>query len=120
MKLPHPLLTACAAALLASTAHGAASTGTPFYGDAPDKTHPWAIHDRNRPQPPRVEPGTFSTATQPGKPPSDAIVLFDGTAASLAKWESDPKPGEAPAPTKWIVRDGALECVPKSGYVRTK
>ena len=64
MKLPHPLLTACAAALLASTAHGAASTGTPFYGDAPDKTHPWAIHDRNRPQPPRVEPGTFSTTEQ--------------------------------------------------------
>ena len=120
MKLPHPLLTACAAALLASTAHGAASTGTPFYGDAPDKTHPWAIHDRNRPQPPRVEPGTFSTATQPGKPPSDAIVLFDGTAASIAKWESDPKPGQPATPTKWIVNDGALECVPKSGYIRTK
>ena len=120
MKLPHPLLTACAAALLASTAHGAASTGTPFYGDAPDKTHPWAIHDRNRPQPPRVEPGTFSTATQPGKPPSDAIVLFDGTAASIAKWESDPKPGQPASPTKWIVKDGALECVPKSGYIRTK
>ncbi|MEY2879157.1 MAG: hypothetical protein RLZZ15_1537, partial [Verrucomicrobiota bacterium] len=24
------------------------------------------------------------------------------------------------SPTKWIVRDGALECVPRSGYVRTK
>ena len=120
MKLPHPLLTACAAALLASTAQGAASTGTPFYGEAPDKNHPWAIHDRNRPQPPRVEPGTFSTATQPGQPPSDAIVLFDGTAASIAKWESDPKPGQPASPTKWIVKDGALECVPKSGYIRTK
>lgn len=94
--------------------------GPAFYGDAPDKTHPWAVHDRNRPQPTRVEPATPSTQAQPGKPPSDAIVLFDGTAASLAKWESDPKPGEQPTPTKWIVNDGALECVPRSGYIRTK
>jgi hypothetical protein len=106
--------------LAASLGVAAPSTGSPFYGDAPDAHHPWAIHDQNRPQPPRVEPGTFSTAAQPGQPPSDAIVLFDGTAASLAQWESDPKPGEAATPTKWIVRDGALECVPKSGYIRTK
>jgi hypothetical protein len=106
--------------LLATTGHGAASTGTPFYGDPPDQHHPWAIHDRNRPQPKRVEPGTFSAATQPGKPPSDAIVLFDGTPASLEKWEADTKPGEPNAPTKWIVSDGAMECVPKSGYIRTK
>jgi hypothetical protein len=99
---------------------GAASTGSPFYGDAPDATHPWAVHDRNRPQPKRVEPGTFSTPSRPGKPPSDAIVLFDGTAAALEKWEADTKPGEPNAPTKWIVNDGALECVPKSGYIRTK
>jgi hypothetical protein len=120
MKRPYPLLTVLAVTFLALTAHGATNTGTPFSGDAPDKHHPWAVHDRNRPQPPRVEPGTFSTASQPGKPPSDAIVLFDGTAASLAKWESDPKPGQPAAPTKWIVKDGALECVPKSGYIRTK
>lgn len=106
--------------LLAPIGHGAASTGTPFYGDPPDQHHPWAIHDRNRPQPRRVEPGTFSTASEPGKPPSDAIVLFDGTEASLAKWEADTKPGEPPAPTKWIVNEGAMECVPKSGYIRTK
>ncbi|MBL9200721.1 MAG: DUF1080 domain-containing protein [Opitutaceae bacterium] len=106
--------------LLVASAPAAVSTGTPFSGDPPDATHPWAIHDRNRPQPPRVEPGTSSTATQPGRPPSDAIVLFDGTAASLAKWEADTKPGDPPAPTKWIVRDGALECVPRSGQIRTK
>ncbi len=106
--------------VLAVDAHGAASTGAPFYGDAPDAHHPWAIHDRNRPQPKRIEPGTPSTPTQPGKPPSDAIVLFDGTAASLAQWEADTKAGEPTAPTKWIVNDGALECVPKSGYIRTK
>ncbi len=105
--------------LLAFVAHcgGAASTGAPFYGDAPDEHHPWAIHDQNRPQPKRVTPGTFSSAGLPGKPPSDAIVLFDGTAASLAQWESD---GKEAGPTRWIVKDGAMECVPKSGYIRTK
>jgi hypothetical protein len=120
MKLRPTLLALGSASLAASLGVAAPSTGSPFYGDAPDAHHPWAIHDQNRPQPPRVEPGTFSTASQPGQPPSDAIVLFDGTAASLAQWESDPKPGEAATPTKWIVRDGALECVPKSGYIRTK
>lgn len=120
MKLRPTLLALGSASLAAALGVAAPSTGSPFYGDAPDAHHPWAIHDQNRPQPPRVEPGTFSTASQPGQPPSDAIVLFDGTAASLAQWESDPKPGEAATPTKWIVRDGALECVPKSGYIRTK
>src|SRR5687767_13358815 len=119
---PSALVFAFASALLASTSFGAtpAPNVPPFYGDAPDQHHPWAIHDRNRPQPKRVEPGTFSTADQPGKPPSDAIVLFDGTEASIAKWEADTKPGEPNAPTKWVVKDGALECVPKSGYIRTK
>ncbi len=93
----------------------AANVGSPFYGDAPDDHHPWAVHDRNRPQPMLVTPGTFSTLEQPGKPPSDAIVLFDGT--DLSKWEADEGNG---VPTKWIVKDGAMECVPKSGYIRTK
>jgi hypothetical protein len=87
-----------------------------FYGDPPDATHPWAIHDMNRPQPARVEPGTYSSQEVPGKPPSDAIVLFDGTDAAIANWISD-KNGE---PTKWLVKDGAFQCVPGSGYVRTK
>lgn len=88
-----------------------------FYGDPPDATHPWAIHDMNRPQPPRVEPGSPSTQEQPGKPPSDAIVLFDGTEASLAKWESDKDRGQ---PTQWVVKDGAMQCRPGSGYIRSK
>ena len=93
------------------------STGPAFYGDPPDEIHPWGIHDRNRPQPPRVLPGTPSLPNQPGRPPADAIVLFDGSDASLANWQSDGKEG---GPTKWVVRDGALECVPKSGYIRSK
>jgi hypothetical protein len=98
---------------LASAGLAAVSTGSPFYGDAPDEHHPWAIHDQNRPQPKIVTPGTASLPDQPGKPPSDAIVLFDGR--DLSKWEAD-KGG----PTQWIVKDGAMECVPKSGYIRTK
>lgn len=87
-----------------------------FYGDPPDKTHPWAIHDMNRPQPVRVEPGTFSSQEQPGTPPSDAIVLFGGKPEEIEKWISD-KNGE---PTKWVVKDSVLQCVPGSGYIRTK
>lgn len=89
----------------------------PFYGDPPDATHPWAVHDMNRPQPPVVTPGTFSSNDQPGRPPSDAIIMFDGTPATLDKWEADKTPAE---PTKWIVKDGAMQCVPGSGYIRTK
>ena len=91
----------------------AASVGSAFYGDAPDQHHPWAVHDPNRPQPKIITPGTFSSQQEPGKPPADAIVLFDGK--DLSKWE-----GDDGTPTKWIVKDGAMECVPKSGYIRTK
>ena len=93
----------------------AANVGSPFYGDAPDDHHPWAVHDPNRPQPKLVTPGTFSSQEQPGTPPSDAIILFDGT--DLSKWEADEGTG---VPTKWVVKNGAMECVPGSGYVRTK
>lgn len=57
----------------------------------------WHVHDPNRTQPEIVEPGSFSTQEKPGKPPSDAIVLFDGTAVSewrdqqgnAAEWKID-------------------------------
>jgi len=91
----------------------AAFVGPIFYGDAPDAHHPWAVHDGNRPQPKLVTAGTFSSQEQPGKPPSDAIVLFDGT--DLSHWVADDG-----KPTKWIAKDGAMECVPKSGFIRTK
>lgn len=101
---------------LALAASVSATLAGPFYGDPPDANHPWAIHDDHRPQPPRVEPGTFSSQETPGKPPSDAIVLFDGTEASLANWRGE-KDSEA---TKWVVKDGVFQCVPGSGYARTK
>ncbi|MEI6105529.1 MAG: DUF1080 domain-containing protein [Opitutae bacterium] len=72
----------------------------------------WLGHDRERPLPPVVNPGAFSSQEQAGTPPSDATVLFDGK--GNAQWVALDG-----SPTKWVVKDGALECVPGSGYVRT-
>jgi hypothetical protein len=72
----------------------------------------WLAHDRTRPQPPVVTPATPSTQQEPGKAPSDAVVLFDGK--DLAQWVSMDG-----TPTRWITRDGYMECVKGSGYVRT-
>ena len=50
---------------------------------------PWSkykVHDMSRPPAPVVTPGTFSSNDQPGKPPSDAMVLFDGK--DLSHWQS--------------------------------
>lgn len=90
-----------------------ASTGPRFYGDPPDEHHAWAVHDGNRPQPTSVVPGTFSSPIQPGRPPSDAVILFDGT--DLSKWQTDK--GES---AKWVVRDGVMEVLPGSGQIRTR
>jgi hypothetical protein len=72
----------------------------------------WIGHDRTRPLPAVVDPGFGSTQEKAGKAPADAVVLFDGT--DVSKWVA--LNGE---PTKWIVKDGAMECVPGSGYIRT-
>ncbi len=72
----------------------------------------WLDHDRGRPLPAVVTPATASSQEQPGRPPSDATVLFDGK--DLSGWVSMDG-----SPTKWITRDGYMECVKGSGYVRT-
>jgi hypothetical protein len=73
----------------------------------------WKIHDPNRPLPPAIEPGTSSTQDSPGRPPSDAVVLFDGK--DLSHWSH--KDGSA---AKWKVENGYFEVVPKTGYVYTR
>jgi len=83
-----------------------------FFGDPPDETHPWAKHDHNRPQPPRVEP-----PAKPGDPPSDAIVLFDGTEESLKNnWEHVRDNRKA----DWEFKDGAMQSTRGAGYIKTK
>jgi hypothetical protein len=73
----------------------------------------WMVHDDARPAPRTVHPGTCGLAGQPAKPPSDAIILFDGR--DLSKWTD-----EKGQPSKWLVRDGYLESVRGAGYVRTR
>ena len=67
----------------------------------PEETEVW------EPEPVVVTPGEGVA------PPSDAIVLFNGT--NLDKWESI-KGGEA----KWEVSDGAMTMVNHAGDIRTK
>jgi hypothetical protein len=73
----------------------------------------WRVHDKDRPRPPVITPGTCSTPDMPGKPPSDAIVLFDGT--SLAAWRT-----EKSEPAKWKVENDYMEVVGGSGDIMTR
>jgi len=61
------------------------------------------------PVPPVVTPGATDAA-----PPSDAIVLFDGT--NLDQWVSTRDKG----PARWIVADGAVTVDKKTGNIETK
>ncbi len=80
----------------------------------------WLIHDMNRPVPKVVTPGVASTQDVAGTAPSDAVVLFDGKLVSeggkgLSEW-TDSKGNK----TRWIMGDGYMECVKKSGYIKSK
>ena len=66
----------------------------------PEDTEIW------KPAPAVVDPG------RPGRPPSDAVVLFDG--ADLSAWRG--RDGAAP----WKVADGALTVRPGAGNLTTK
>jgi hypothetical protein len=69
------------------------------------------IHSTTRPVPPVVNPGP---AGPPVPPPSDAIVLFDGT--SLAKWR---KSDSTKGPAGWKVENGYMEVVRGAGGIQT-
>jgi hypothetical protein len=73
----------------------------------------WKIHDLNRPLPPVIDPGAASTQEVPGRPPSDAVVLFDGK--DLSRWSD--KDGK---PAKWKVENGYAEVVAETGYIATR
>jgi hypothetical protein len=97
-----------AAAAAQTPAHKDHSLG---YDDTPFQPNgKWRVHDVSRPQPDVVTPGT-----EPGRPPSDAIVLFDGT--GFAKWTTMVK-GQ-PTEPKWKLQDGYMEVVNGAGGIQT-
>jgi hypothetical protein len=61
-------------------------------------------------------PTVVTPGDKPGAPPSDAVVLFDGSADSFSANWTDTKGG----PSKWKVVDGAMESVRRAGYVQSK
>ena len=76
----------------------------------------WRVRDLNRPHPPVVTPGR-----SPGQPPSDAIVLFDGS--DLSQWirgglGANASGGQT-APG-WKVQDGYVEVTPGAGTLVSK
>lgn len=95
--------------LFATVAAAAAvSAFAGLYGDTPDAKHAWAVHDGNRPNPVKVTP-----AAQVGQPPSDAIVLFDGTQKSFDENWTDAKGNK----TKWKFVNGTMESVRSAGNI---
>ncbi|HPP12257.1 MAG TPA: DUF1080 domain-containing protein [bacterium] len=86
----------------------------PGYQDTPFLPESkYRVHDASRPHPRRVEPGTFSTQEQPGVPPSDAVILFDGK--DLSNWK-DRNGG----PARWKVENGYMEVVPGTGDISSR
>lgn len=102
MRRMHPPLLAAAAIIVC-----------PIIASAQVDTK-WEIHDRNRPVPAVVTSGTASTQEAPGKPPSDAVTLFNGK--DLSQWVS--KKDGSPAP--WRVENGYFEVAPRTGDIQTK
>ena len=74
----------------------------------------WRVHDIARPAPPVVDPPTFSTQDRAGSPPSDAVVLFDGS--GFDAWAG--RDGGTP---KWnLVDPDAMQVEPRTGDIHTR
>ena len=72
----------------------------------------YKVHDKERPHPRVIDPGTSSTQEKPGTPPSDAVILFSGK--DLSGWAG--RDGDA----KWKVENGYMEVVPSTGDIWTR
>ena len=66
---------------------------------------PYRVHDPARPHPRVVTP-----SVQPGGPPTDAIILFDGK--DLSQWTTARQP--------WKVENGYMEVAANAGDLRSK
>jgi hypothetical protein len=75
----------------------------------------WKVHDIDRPHPRDITPGA-----QPGRPPSDAVVLFDGK--DLSKWfqRGKGKQRDQVSEPKWKLENGYVEVVGGTGDLVTK
>lgn len=71
----------------------------------------WRVHDIDRPRPPKVTPGADCT-----KPPSDAVVLFDGK--DFSHWQQSSH-GRMQEP-KWKIENGYMEIVGGTGDLLSK
>jgi hypothetical protein len=94
------LLLSAATLLLVAPVAAAAQDGKA----KPEDTEQWS------PAVPVVIPGKSDTAS----PPSDAIVLFDGT--SLDHWETV----DDGSPARWTVADGIMTVAKKAGNIQTR
>jgi len=82
---------------------------SPGYDDTPFLPNsPWRVHDRKRPQPPLVTPGSAGLSSEAATPPSDAVVLFDGK--DLSQWEGGNEKG---------IENGCINIL-KTGELTTK
>ena len=90
---------------------GLPAEGYPWKDTDPIPGQKWHVHDKERPEPGIITPGTASTADKQGKAPSDAIVLFNGS--DLKEWVNGK--GE---PAEWKIEDGYME-VNGKGSIKT-
>lgn len=85
----------------------------PGYDDTPMiPGSKYRVHEKERPHPRIVTPGTETMQGAPEQPPSDAVILFDGT--DLSDWVG--REGEA----QWKVENGYMEVVPGTGDIQTR
>src|SRR5712692_7782024 len=119
--MPHTRSTIACLALIALTAAGQEAkkknrTSPVGYSDTPIlPDQKWRVHDISRPHPRVVTPGA-----EPGAPPSDAIVLFDGH--DLSHWVNLGKGknrGKQVDPA-WKLEHGYVEVVGGTGDLVSK
>ena len=108
------------AAGMAQTPAPAGKDRTLGYDDTPILPgQPYRVHDIKRPHPREVAPGA-----KPGAPPSDAIVLFDGS--DLSHWTkgqshlTGTQPFHGTEKPAWKLGDGYVEVVPGKGDIASK